>query len=434
LATLEVVGRALRDQGPEACERYVISFTAMPSDVLEVLFLARAARLALDEIRPVPLFEQLEDLGRAEATIRRLLDLRPVRAALRGELEAMIGYSDSGKQVGYVASQVALMRAQESLARVADEHGMVLTVFHGRGGAVGRGGGPASRAIQAQPPRALAGRLRVTEQGETIAARYGRAEIARRDLEQMVGAVLLASAPGRARAAEEAATAAAHEPTLDLLAETARTSYTQLLADPERLARYAVAATPIREVAELPIASRPASRRAGLSFEDLRAIPWVFSWNQSRHGLPGWFGLGSALDALVAVEGIERARARYHEWPFFRALLDNAQLALARSDIEVAEHYARLADADARALYDLIRREHGRTVARVLEVTGGEAVLENFPAVQRSVARRNPYVDVLSHTQIELLRRLGQGDEDPQIRAALFITINGIAAGLQTAG
>ena len=433
LSTLDVVGRARRDQGPEACERYVVSFTAMPSDLLEVLFLVRTARMAPDEIRPVPLFEQLEDLARADATMRRLLDLRPVRVALGGELEAMIGYSDSGKQIGYAASQVALRRAQEALATVADEHGLALTIFHGRGGAVGRGGGPASRAIHAQPARALRGRLRVTEQGETIAARYGRPEIARRDLEQMGGAVLGASAPARLRAAT--AGGGPHAEVLDRLAETSRAAYRALLADEDRLARYAVAATPIREVAELPIASRPASRRTGLSFEDLRAIPWVFSWNQSRHGLPGWFGLGTALDALVEAHGLERIRALYREWTFFRAMVDNAQLALARSDIEVAGHYARLADEDARTLYDVIRQEHGRTVSRVLEVTGGQAVLETFPAVQRSVERRNPYVDVLSHTQIELLRRLSRDTADAdRIRAALFITINGIAAGLQTAG
>ncbi|HWM84518.1 MAG TPA: phosphoenolpyruvate carboxylase, partial [Kofleriaceae bacterium] len=308
LATLDVIGRARRDQGAEACERYVISFTSSASDVLEVLFLVRCARLAPDETRPVPLFEQFADLEAAEGTVRRLLELRPVQSALRGELEAMIGYSDSAKQLGYLASQVALRRAQERLAAVADEHGMILTVFHGRGGAVGRGGGPASRAIQAQPHQALRGRLRVTEQGETIAARYGRREIARRDLEQMVGAVLLGSPPERLalegrRGGPGADARAAREQALDRAAEVSRAAYGLLLEDPRRLARYALAATPLREVAEIPIASRPAGRRGGLSFEDLRAIPWVFSWNQSRHGLPGWFGLGAALDALVGELG-----------------------------------------------------------------------------------------------------------------------------------
>ena len=453
LATFDVVGRARRDQGAEACERYVISFTAMPSDVLEVLFLARAARLAPDEIRPVPLFEQLEDLERAGATVRRLLDVRPFSTALRGELEAMIGYSDSSKQIGYVASQVALRRAQEQLATVADESGLVLTVFHGRGGAVGRGGGPAGRAIRAQPHEALRGRLRVTEQGETIAARYGRREIAERDLEQMVGAVLLGSLLDQRPPPEP--TRRAREAALDRAAQAARVAYGELIADQDRLARYALAATPIREVAELPIASRPASRKAGLSppegsppecdtgsrgvtpwasFDDLRAIPWVFSWNQSRHGIPGWFGLGTALEALARSPGPEAVRALYAEWPAFHALIDNAQLALVRSDIDVAEQYARLADPDARTLFDLVRAEHARTVEQILAVTGGQALLDAFPTVRRSVERRNPYVDVLSHVQIELLRRM-PGDPAPdRVREILFVTINGIAAGLQTAG
>ena len=435
LATLDVVGRARRDQGPEACERYVISFTSSPSDVLEVLFLVRAARLAPDEIRPVPLFEQLADLERAEATMRQLLELRPVTSALRGELEAMIGYSDSAKQLGYVASQVALRRAQERLAAVADDHGLMLTVFHGRGGAVGRGGGPASRAIRAQPHQALRGRLRVTEQGETIAARYGRREIARRDLEQMVGAVLLGSPPERLAARDAGGRHADREAMLDRAARVSHEAYGLLLEDPLRLARYALAATPLREVAEIPIASRPAGRRGGLSFEELRAIPWVFSWNQSRHGLPGWFGLGAGLDALVREHGLDRVRALYAGWPVFSALIDNAQIALVRSDIDVAGQYARLADDDARELYDVIRREHQRTVARVLETTGRAALLEAWPTVFRTVERRNPYVDVLSHVQIELLRRLmAEPAEAERIRAALFVTINGIAAGLQTAG
>jgi phosphoenolpyruvate carboxylase len=434
LAALEVVGRARRDVGPEACERYVISFTAMPSDVLEVLFLVRAARMAPDEIRPVPLFEQLDDLERAGATVRRLLDLRPVLTALRGELEVMIGYSDSSKQAGYLASQVALRRAQQALARVADDEGLTLTVFHGRGGAVGRGGGPAGRAIRSQPAEALRGRLRVTEQGETIAARYGRSEIAQRDLEQMVGAVLLGSTVDRGpRSAEDRA---AREDLLDGAGRAARAAYEVLLADPDRLARYAVAATPIREVAEIPIASRPAARRAGLSFEDLRAIPWVFSWNQSRHALPGWFGLGTALDWAAQSVGLDRLRELYRTWPVFAAILDNAQIALVRGDIDVAEHYARLADPDARRLFDLIRAEWDRTVSRVLETTARAELLAAWPTILQTVQRRNPYVDVLSHIQIELLRRLGQdtADDADRIRASLFVTINGIAAGLQTAG
>jgi len=395
-----------------------------------VLLLARAAGLAPDEIRPVPLLEQLEDLDRAEPIADGMLALPPLRAALAGELEVMVGYSDSGKQAGYVASQVALHRAQEALARVADRQNVVLTVFHGRGGAVGRGGGPASRAIRAQPPGALRGRLRVTEQGETIAARYARSEIAERDLEQMVGAVLLGSL-------DRAARPAGLDARLARAAAAARAAYDRLVGDRERIVAYAVAATPIEIVSELPIASRPASRRAGLSFDDLRAIPWVFSWNQSRHGLPGWYGLGSALDALVDESGLDAARALYREAPFFRALVDNAQLALARADIEVARRYARLADDGERGpVFRAIVEEHARTVARLLDVTGERALLAAWPTIARTVARRNPYVDVLSHAQIELLRRYraAEGAGRERIREILFVTVNGIAAGLQTAG
>lgn len=203
------------------------------------------------------------------------------------------------------------------------------------------------------------------------------------------------------------------------------------------MARYAVDATPIQQVSKLNLGSRPASRRAGFSFADLRAIPWVFSWNQSRHGIPGWFGLGTALDTIVAQEGIERARQLYREWPFFRALINNAQLALARADIDVAEHYARLASPDVRAIFTQIREEHARTVSSVLEVVDRQQLLGNRPHLVSAVKRRNPYVDVLSHTQIELLRRLQlavSDDDRDELRGILFITINGIAAGLQTAG
>jgi phosphoenolpyruvate carboxylase len=208
------------------------------------------------------------------------------------------------------------------------------------------------------------------------------------------------------------------------------------VGDGERLARYALAATPIAEIAALPLGSRPAARGQKLTLEQLRAIPWVFSWAQSRHGLPGWFGLGAALDAILVSDGLERVRALYRDWPFFAALVDNAQIALTRSDMDVARDYAALADPDARQLFDLIAAEHARTVAAVLRVTGEPQILAAWPTIAATVERRNPYVDVLSHTQITLLQRLrAAGDEDRErIRRVLFVTINGIAAGLQTAG
>jgi phosphoenolpyruvate carboxylase len=410
-----------------------VRFTRSPSDLLEVLFLARAAGLAAGELRPVPLLEQLEDLDRAGPLVEAALGT-PLRAALRGELEVMLGYSDSGKQAGYVSSSAALHRAQLALAGVAARRGLVLTIFHGRGGAVGRGGGPANRAISAQPREALGGRFRVTEQGETIAARFGRAEIALRELEQMVGAVIVGSGPGAARLPSERAEAFAAA--LAPADAAARAAYGRLVADRERVIRYVTAATPIEHIGELRIASRPARRSAGVRLEDLRAIPWVFSWTQSRHGVPGWFGLGSALEALVRAHGVERTREMHAAWPFFRALVDNARLALVRSDITVAAEYARLADGDAREVFDLVADEHARTL-RLVEAVTGEGLVDPWPTLLRSLRRRDPYTDVLSHAQIELLRRLRgdpDGPERERLREALFATVNGIAAGLMSAG
>jgi phosphoenolpyruvate carboxylase len=434
LETLEVVGRARRDVGPSACERYVVSFTSAASDLLEVVVLARSARLAADELRPVPLLEQLEDLEAAERIATEALAVPPLRAALGGELEVMVGYSDSGKQVGYVPSRVALHQAQLALARVAEAEGVLLTVFHGRGGAVGRGGGPANRAIRAQPRAALRGRFRVTEQGETIAARYGRAEIARRDLEQMLNAVLVASAGPVPPAAETAARE--REGDVAAAAAAALRTYRELLADPDRVARYALAATPMAEVPELRFASRPASRTGRITLDALRAIPWVFSWNQSRHGIPGWFGLGTALETLVAARGLEATRALYRDWPLVEGILDSARVALTQADVDVAACYAALAAPADRGLFDLIREEHRRTVDAVRRVSGDEELMAPWPAAARAAERRNPYVDVLSHAQIELLGRLrrAEGEERDRVREVLALTINGIAAGLQTVG
>jgi len=319
---------------------------------------------------------------------------------------------------------------------VAVAAGVWLPVFPGRGGAVGRGGGPANYAIRAQPRQALRGRLRVTEQGETISARYGQIEIARRELEQMVNAVLVASlgTGGSLPGPEERR---ARESLLEVAQRTAGATYSELVGDRDRLARYSVAVTPIREISELPIASRPSARKATLTLDELRAIPWVFSWNQCRHGIPGWFGLGSALDAMIAERNIEYVRSLYGVWPFFRVLIDNAQLALVRADMDVAEHYARLGEAEGREVFAIIRDEYDRTVARVLDVIQADALLPASPTLARNVARRNPLVDVLNHAQIELMRRMRAAaslEERETLRRALFVTINGIAAGLMTAG
>ena len=439
LETMEVIGRARRELGPRACERYVVSFTREVSDLLEVVFLARAAGLAPGEIRPVPLLEQLEDLERAGTIATDILADETLRRELghgeRGrvggaELEVMVGYSDSGKQVGYVAASVALREAQVALAAAADAAGVTLTVFHGRGGALGRGGGPESEAIRAQPPASLRGRLRVTEQGETVTARYAQPEIAERDLEQTLAAVLSATC---LRDPHDEDTR--DEPALQRAAVAARGAYLQLTADEDLLARYTVAATPIEDVAHLPLGSRPASRKGGMKLESLRAIPWVFSWTQSRHGIPGWYGAGTAIATLAAELGVDGVRELCGRSRFFRGLVRNCEMSLVRSDIDVAREYARLADPEAARLFTLIEAEHHKTVAALTVTLGITTPLAARPYLASSVARRNHALDVLSHAQIEALRRRRAGAPDPErLGRIVFTTIGGIAAGLQTAG
>ncbi len=452
LATLEVIGRARRELGPAACERYVISFTRDVSDLLEVAFLARAAGLAPGELRPVPLLEQLEDLERAGPIARDVLALPALRTELGNELEVMIGYSDSGKQVGYVAAAVALRHAQITLVDATRDASATLTLFHGRGGALGRGGGPESDAIRAQPAAALRGRLRVTEQGETVTARYTHPEIAERDLELTLAAILDATVAGQevdpvddaaARSSSSAATstiatstiAASTALAVQRAANAARDRYDELTRDEDLLVRYTVAATPIEDVAHLPLGSRPASRKSGIALDSLRAIPWVFSWTQSRHGIPGWFGVGTALETLAAELGPTRLRSLADSSRFLRTLITNCELSLVRSDIAVAGEYADLADRDAQRIYDLIAAEHARTVTALRDLLGRTALLANRPYLAASIARRNAYLDVLSHVQIEALRRrrANTGDVD-RLSRIVFTTIGGIAAGLQTAG
>ena len=431
LATLDVVGRARRELGPRACERYVISFTREVSDLLEVVFLARAAGLAPGELRPVPLLEQLEDLDRAEPIADAVLANPVLRTEIGSELEVMLGYSDSGKQVGYVAAATALRHAQLLLAAVTARHDVLLTLFHGRGGALGRGGGPASEAIRAQPAASVRGRIRVTEQGETVTARYGRPAIAERDLELAIAAVLGATVDERLAPRESAD----DERHLASAADSARRAYLTLTSDEDRLARYTVAATPIEDVGHLPLGSRPARRGGGLSLESLRAIPWVFSWTQSRHGIPGWFGVGTAVEALVRELGVEGTRALVGRSRFFRALVHNCEVSLVRSDIEVAAEYAKLADPDARQLFALIADEHARTIHALRDTLGMTPPLASRPYLVASVERRNPHLDVLSHVQIEALRRRRANTGDAErLTRIIFTTIGGIAAGLQTAG
>ncbi|MDQ3368601.1 MAG: phosphoenolpyruvate carboxylase, partial [Myxococcota bacterium] len=272
-----------------------------------------------------------------------------------------------------------------------------------------------------------------TEQGETVTARYAQPEIAERDLELALGAVFGAATAERTGSCD--ATAKADEELLDRAADAARRTYLQLTADEDRLVRYAVAATPIEDVAHLPLGSRPASRKGGISLDSLRAIPWVFSWTQSRHGIPGWFGVGTAVETIAAELGPAGLRSLMDRSRFVRRLIENAELSLVRSDIDVAGEYARLADPDAQRIYELIATEHARTAKALRELVGHAAPIESRPYLTASIARRNPHLDILSHLQIEALRRrrADEGDAD-RLGRVVFTTINGIAAGLQTVG
>jgi phosphoenolpyruvate carboxylase len=437
LAVFHAARRLQDELGPEACSVYIVSMTAGESDVLAPLVLARAAGARL---QVVPLFETIEDLKRCGGLMRQLF-ARPAYArqlsAWGSQQQIMLGYSDSNKDGGFVTANWMLYQAQRDLAAACAEAGVKLLLFHGRGGAIGRGGGPTNRAILGQPPGTLQGRLRLTEQGEVAFARYGRPGIAHRHLEQVVHAVIQASLGQAAVEPRPAWTAA-----MESLSSSAHAAYRRLVYDERAFLRYFHAASPIDEISELRIGSRPARRKQGGGIADLRAIPWVFSWTQNRHGLPGWFGLGSAF---AAYRRRERRRGRatlaemYREWPFFRSLVDNAQLSLGKADLAVACLYSELADAAGRRrVFAAIAAEWERTVAAVLAATGRKALLEGSPVLRQSIRLRNPYVDPMSFAQVSLLRRLralpAESTDAAEARRLMAATINGIAAGLQNTG
>jgi phosphoenolpyruvate carboxylase len=348
----------------------------------------------------------------------------------------MIGYSDSNKEAGYLAANRELYQVQRSLVQVCREHGVALELFHGRGGSIERGGGPSNRSILAQPPGSVAGRLKLTEQGEVIAERYASPHIAYRHLSQVVNAVLRASAPHL-----DSTVPAEWETALSELADSAYRAYRALVYQTPGFEDYFRQATPIDEIVSLQIGSRPARRHEG-GIETLRAIPWVFAWMQSRVLLPGWYGLGTALRTYAQRSSAHRDQlvTMYRDWPFFATVIDNAQMALAKADMPIAQLYAGLVrDADLREdVFGSIAAEHELARHMVVAVTGRRSVLDNQPELQRSIRRRNPYVDPLNYIQVELLRRLRSLDEDdPQredIAAAVLRTINGVAAAMKNTG
>jgi phosphoenolpyruvate carboxylase len=430
-----LLARAGDVYGRESLGPFIISMTRGAADVLTVLLLARWAGGGRG-LQIVPLFETLGDLEAAPAVLTQLFATEVYRAHLAaggGEQMVMIGYSDSNKDGGYLAANWALYVAQEAIARVCGEHGVALTLFHGRGGSVARGGGPAGRGIRAQPPGTVQGRFRLTEQGETIASRYADPDLAHRHLEQIVSAVLLASADSPDGKAPDHWREA-----MRAMAAAARDAYHGLVERTPGFLDYWRAATPIEEISRLRLGSRPAARRSGaLTRKDVRAIPWVFSWMQSRFNLPGWYGLGTALAAGEAAH----QRAMYAAWPFFRAVLDNAEMSLLKADMGIAELYSDLVPdrALAAAVFARVQAEYDRTRAAILAVTGHAELMDADPTIQRSVQLRNPYVDPLNYLQVETLRRLRalsdpEGKEAEDCREILVLTINGIAAGLRNTG
>ena len=452
LATIRAVAWVQDRYGVDACRRYVVSFTRSADDIAAVYELARYAMdgSPIPRLDVVPLFESAADLAHAPDVLTGMLALPDVAervAANDGALEAMLGYSDSAKELGPASATLRLFDTQAKLAEWAAAHGVRLTLFHGRGGALGRGGGPAGRAVLAQAPGSVNGSFKVTEQGEVIFARYGQPVIAKRHLEQVSSAVLLASS---VRIAERnAAAAASHRDMAEQIDAVARAAFRKLVEE-DGFADWFARISPLGEIGGLRIGSRPAKRglvpktpASGgavptMDLADLRAIPWVFAWSQTRLNLPGWYGLGSGLAAIADADGEQVLRLAYDEWPLFGVLLDNAEMSLAKTDRLIGARYLALGGRDD--LTELVLAEYDLTRRLVLAVTGHDRLLADRQVLSRAVALRDPYVDALSFLQLRALTALREaepdiGDEDRErLERLLLLTVNGVAAGLQNTG
>jgi phosphoenolpyruvate carboxylase len=428
--------RRVRDvYGQELVGPFVISMCRSECDVLTVLLLARW-RGCDSGMKIVPLFETIEDLQEAPSILDKLYSLPLYRQHLQtcGDAQmVMIGYSDSNKDGGYVTANWSLYQAQEQISKVSQDHGIALTIFHGRGGTIARGGGPANRAIRAQPPGSVNGQFRLTEQGETIAGRYSNPELAHRHLEQIVHAVLIASSP---QVAKEIPTV--WREIMDRMSGVGFKKYRELVYETPGFIDFWQAATPLDEIKRLHIGSRPAARGQSSAVTKIRAIPWVFSWMQCRFNLPGWFGFGSSL---LAVQEQKILREMYQGWLLFKTMIDNTEMSLIKADMDIASLYVDLVpDREmGRRFYSLILDEYKKTRDAVLSISGHAYLLDAEPITQNAVLVRNPYVDPLNYVQVEMLRRLRaladpEGEDAQEIRGVITITINGIAAGLRNTG
>ena len=423
-ATLATIAALQASLGEESCHRVVVSFTRSAGDVAAVYALARRANPALPRhLDVVPLFESSTELAEATRILDEVLTLRQVQTRLRANgarLEVMLGYSDSAKESGVLAASLALYEAQRRISTWGRDRGIEVTIFHGRGGALGRGGGPTARAIRAQPPGSVQRRFKVTEQGEVAFARYGDADVAWHHLEQIVRAVASAPEDGEPDPADR------FQAEIRAMRTASESAWRGLTGTPG-FARCFTDATPIRQLATLPIASRPVSRTATVEDLDaLRAIPWVFAWAQARVNLPGWYGLGSGLDAVAATrDGLARVRRMHRAWPFFAVVLENAEVSLAKADRALATRYLRRAGRPDIAA--AIAEEWDRTERLLLAITGHGALLAGRPSLRVAIDLRAPYVDALSFLQLRFL-------DDPKATRVVQATIGGIAAGMQNTG
>ncbi|GGF41792.1 phosphoenolpyruvate carboxylase [Williamsia phyllosphaerae] len=447
LAIVTAGARAVADYGPESVPNYIISMCTSVSDMLEALIMLKEAELfdpgsAQEDprctVRVVPLFETIEDLQQGAATLLAALDVPLYRALVsaQGDIqEVMLGYSDSNKDGGYLAANWALYRAELDLVEASEKAGIRLRLFHGRGGTVGRGGGPSYDAILAQPPGAVQGSLRITEQGEVIAAKYAEPVLARRNLETLLAATIESTLLDTEGLGDEAEAAYV---VLDELAALARGAYSALVHDTPGFVEYFTSSTPLSEIGALNIGSRPASRKQTEKISDLRAIPWVLSWTQSRVMLPGWYGTGSAFEKWIDgdPERLETLRGYYRSWPFFRTVMSNMAQVMAKSDLGLAERYSRLVTDESlrERVFGMITDEHRRTVQMYFDITESTDLLADNASLARSVFNRFPYLEPLNLLQLELLKRFRSGDDSPQVRRGIQLTMNGLATALRNSG
>ncbi len=434
---LQLIGRARSLYGNELLGPFIISMTRSAADVLTLLLLSYWAGCE-NGMQIVPLFESIDDLKAAPEILESLFTSEVYRQHLKScddQQMVMIGYSDSNKDGGFLRANWSLYEAQEQITDVAQMHKVTLTIFHGRGGTIARGGGPANRAIRAQPAKSINGRFRLTEQGEVIASRYSNPVLAHRRLEQIVNAVLMASAPS---AREQAEIPTEWREALEGMSVAGHNAYRNLIYETPGFIQFWQQATPLEEIKIMHIGSRPAARANDPGVNKIRAIPWVFSWMQSRFNLPGWYSLGTGLSSISDATLLHEM---YEGWPFFKTMLDNTEMSLLKADLDIAALYVKLVtDRElAISIFGNIQDEYERTREMILEISGHKTLLELEPTTQNAIHLRNPYIDPLNYIQVEMLSRLRalsdlNGSEAKSLREVIVLTVNGIAAGLKNTG